>query len=282
MRMKWLRKVKSANIVIMVQVESDPVAHERPRLGRNGNVYTPEKTAIYKEWLAWQIRAGLPAQTDMEKAQTIYGVQALFFRSNKQRIDVDNLLKTVLDATTMAGVWRDDSQVHEVITRLWTGQNKPGTQFMIYKIEEESGRLSSRYTPNPCAYCGRLIERRSKGYRQKYCSNECRQNASRVAMKCAHCDKPFSILKCQVRNPGSKKSGPYLRQFCSRICSVEFHRTKVLYRERDNWRCEKCGKMVSRKEYKVCRGCSMLERGNPTSNYWKLRHKVSGNHSASP
>lgn len=36
---------------------------------------------------------------------------ALFFRDTRRRVDVDNLLKLVLDAGTDAGLWHDDSQI---------------------------------------------------------------------------------------------------------------------------------------------------------------------------
>lgn len=42
------------------------------------------------------------------------GVKLVFHQPNKQRRDLDNLLKATLDALTKAGLWQDDSQIERL------------------------------------------------------------------------------------------------------------------------------------------------------------------------
>ena len=105
----------------------------RPRVVR-GNTYTPEPYRSYKERLAWLLReamGGLPTNLT-----ATLKVEAGFFRSTKRRVDLDNLLKAVLDAATEAGVWQDDSQVREIVSWMELGQSDPHTAIRISVLGE--------------------------------------------------------------------------------------------------------------------------------------------------
>lgn len=73
-----------------------------------GRRFTPVKLKNAERDLAMGIRSGLLTDAPLLSNVAIVGV---FFISNRRRVDVDNLMKTVLDAGTQAGAWRDDCQV---------------------------------------------------------------------------------------------------------------------------------------------------------------------------
>lgn len=134
-------------------------------------------------------------------------VICLFFRSNRQRIDCDNMIKQFLDAAT--GVcWVDDCQVTAQLgiveydpdrprTVVVIGEHRstlvrePGKQFICalcgepFTTPRQSGKFCSRRCaslskgadlsePVPCARCKKPFKRRT--VKQKFCSVQCRSN----------------------------------------------------------------------------------------------------------
>lgn len=273
----WPISVSADDIILVVECGGDPIAHQRPRRSRGGHFYTPNKTREYKEKLADIIKTTPRSSARLLAMSDTYGVQAKFYRSNRQRIDVDNLLKTIMDATTTAGLWLDDSQVHEICGTVEKGSPRPRVEFMIYRHhlrgDEASG--GDYDFQKKCAHCGRDISRKSyPSTQRKYCSNNCASEAKRLKLRCPQCGKDFSVPQSFMRRNVNPGGGFYARRFCSRECSIKYHsnlrRTKG--KESDKWICTMCDGRVSRKEYKVCRACSMKTRSDPTTNYWKLRH----------
>ena len=53
------------------------------------------------------------------------GVDILLRKPDNRKRDLDNTTKSLLDALTKAGVWADDSLVHDIRLR-WDGVEKPG------------------------------------------------------------------------------------------------------------------------------------------------------------
>jgi len=131
-RPNWPIPIEEGKILFNIEFLGDPVAHERPRKGRFGKFYTPSKTRNYKEALSWEIRLKIKHLDYKDKPESFYGLQAIFYRSTRQRIDVDNLLKTVLDSITQSGFWSDDTKVHEVAARVEKAQINPHTNFIVY------------------------------------------------------------------------------------------------------------------------------------------------------
>ncbi len=84
-------------------VPGDPVPKERPRVV-NGYSYTPQRTVDAEEEVASHLR-------ELGLFSGNVAVICVFVRSTRRRVDVDNLLKTVLDAGNRAKIWDDDSQV---------------------------------------------------------------------------------------------------------------------------------------------------------------------------
>lgn len=265
----WIFPIEQSDIIFELEFIGEPIAHERPRLGKASRPYTPQKTRNYKEALAWTIKS--KAKDPKNRKDILYGIQAIFYRSNRQRIDIDNLFKTVMDSLTLAGFWTDDAQVREISSRLLKGQKQAKTRFIIYKIANEW----LKETVSECLYCGGIISAQ-KTYPssiRKFCSKECASKSKRITIICKWCKKSFEIPRsCAIETSAGYK---YARQFCSRECSINYHQQlkRIGGKESDKWKCQICGGRVSRKEYIMCRACSMKARSDPTSNYWKLRHK---------
>ncbi len=81
-----------------------PVPKGRPRLGKNGNVYTPRRTKEYETFVAWKtkevVKEPLVGDVAMDIKVYIKG----------QCGDLDNLEKAILDG--MNGIaYKDDKQV---------------------------------------------------------------------------------------------------------------------------------------------------------------------------
>ncbi len=86
-----------------------PVPKARPRWSpKNHRMYTPATTAAAETSIAWLFRAALGGSVMF--CDTV-ALVALFVVPTRQRKDLDNLLKLVMDAGNQARAWTDDSLV---------------------------------------------------------------------------------------------------------------------------------------------------------------------------
>ncbi len=97
---------------LTLTVAGRPVAKERPRLGANGNMYTPRRTAMWEDLIAWNVRGERARFGDAEVA-----LRCTFYVAGRAP-DGDNLLKTVADALQKSGAIRNDSQIREWQARI--------------------------------------------------------------------------------------------------------------------------------------------------------------------
>ena len=145
---------------ISVFVAGEPKPQPRPKaFARNGRagVYDP---GTAKEWknairhrLAKYTLAAIdgPLRVTLEfllpRPKSHYGtgrnskqLKESAPRNHTQRPDVDNLAKAVLDALSLGcgmGLWRDDTQVVELVARkAWADMTPPGMFLMIEPIHE--------------------------------------------------------------------------------------------------------------------------------------------------
>lgn len=101
------------------------------RMGGKVRVITPQKTRTYEGTIADLARAAVgnvaldgpislkvwavfPRTQDMAKVYKKTGRTkhpSAWIWAHKQRIDIDNILKSIMDGLTQAGVWLDDRQV---------------------------------------------------------------------------------------------------------------------------------------------------------------------------
>lgn len=97
---------------ITITLDGEPVPKARPRFGR-GRVYTPARTKKFETDLAWMAKREMIGRKPLAGALK---VEIVFAMTRPEFVDVDNLTKAALDACNGV-VWRDDSQVVELVAR---------------------------------------------------------------------------------------------------------------------------------------------------------------------
>ena len=101
-------------VVFSGQIAGEPFPAVRPRFdSRTKRTHTDPAYRQALDVLEWELAAGRKvAHPTAEAVQ----VTVAFYRRTRGRVDVDNLLKTVLDAANGV-LWLDDSQVVEARVR---------------------------------------------------------------------------------------------------------------------------------------------------------------------
>jgi Holliday junction resolvase RusA-like endonuclease len=174
------------------------------------------------------------------------GVALAFYTQTRQRRDLDNLEKLILDACTNL-LWGDDLQIVELISRVYRGHHTPRTELTVYTIGqgyqrqcEECNSIipnfhkmlvksrNTRFCSKTCydvaqqkgryvycTTCTKRIYRQNDKLIQKrwFCSSECRSVAITAHRICRHCQQPFQ--KAGQRN-----------SFCSEVCRYAWHTVK--------------------------------------------------------
>ena len=271
---KWLIGFDESRLVMELELAGNPIAHQRPRFVRTGHCYTPKTSREYRKSLSNAMRKlVIEPATDKDLR---YGVQVYFYRSNGQRIDIDNLLKSVLDSGNDAKVWKDDSQVIEIAGRLYTKQEKPRIEIVIYYLDKNLDGIKGVYKSNKyCEYCGNEITSPSyPSSQRRFCSYECSCKSKRITLNCRLCGKEFEIPRSLLDKNTKYGKGRNERQFCSRKCSLAHLAKSKKKNGSDKWRCHTCGGRVSRKEYTRCKACFIKSREEIKSNYWGVRRVV--------
>src|SRR5690606_37080701 len=115
-------------------VPGRPHGKRRPRVtmrGRKAVVYTPPETREYEQRVAWEAKAAGARVLDGP-----VGVRIICVTSRRNRPDLDNAAKSVLDG--LNGVaYADDSQVVELHVYAMTGEPER-VEVEIVSVEEEA------------------------------------------------------------------------------------------------------------------------------------------------
>lgn len=285
------------NIIATFVVPGDPASKARARFTKRGakNVaYTPQNVKVGEAKIAAAFleATGNVRGTDKEAA---YGVACRFYSATRQRRDVDNMVKLVLDGLNKVA-FPDDSQVTEIKAgKEYAGREAARTEVTVYA----TGRMNRlRQT---CAHCGtEYVTYESVQDRVRYCSPECRKSAGserRATLadaNCEHCGKSFSRrsrsgrrprfcsrecaaeagridVTCIVCGTVARKRKSSANRFCSDACAHRWARAEQKKAGKGRGTCQTCGGPVTRKEYRQCRPCRLSSplphkvssRGNP-------------------
>lgn len=188
-----------------ITIPGDPVTTARARFSSRGGfgvVYTPAKSIQYQNVVATYVQA---ASSERGLRYT-FRVEAKFFKAGRQRTDIDNLLKSVLDGCTRSGIWADDSQVREVSAKLLLAQDEPRLELVLEEVEDGSPKWPL------CKTCGKEIKRAYKypGVNRESCSKACRYAEKSLKCVCPVCSAEFWLAKSTAK----------LRETCSKRCST--------------------------------------------------------------
>jgi Holliday junction resolvase RusA-like endonuclease len=189
---------------VRIEIPGEPRSKARPRFTGGGKVYSSKEQRAHEDAIAWAVRAKIGNRPFLGNVQ----VEVWFYRSNKQRIDLDNLLKSVLDGANGIA-WRDDVQVTSIGARLHLDPQNPRT-ILILRDDEESTmpRGTAVDLVATCETCGRDFTWRryeSASREPRFCSNACRMCRPRW---CVECGAPFRT-----------RSG--VQQLCSKRCRMD-------------------------------------------------------------
>ena len=202
-------------------VPVEPASKARHRTGvRGGKIrhYKDAKTTQSQHLVSLHFRKESGPVTPGEQGA---GVSMVFYLGKRQRRDVDNMVKLVLDGLT-GYAWKDDSQVTEISAKSVHESDDPRTEVHVYPTED----LPNRFRRN-CEHCGKgFICPPSWEPTRKYCSHECRGEAVRLKREkeCTNCGKKY---RTATGEKGSKQ------KFCSMDCKYDYGRVQVT--------CSGCG-----------------------------------------
>lgn len=109
----------------MLVLPGAPAAKGRPRFTREGRAYKTGEDGQAEARTGWHFRRAFRQPWTGNLA-----VGAVFFRPDRQRIDVDNLLKHVCDAGNGIG-WLDDAQITAVYGVAELDAQRPRTVLVV-------------------------------------------------------------------------------------------------------------------------------------------------------
>lgn len=131
--MDIIKKIKEEDIILNLIIKGEPKSASRPRFSTHPfHVYMPEDVKKYQQYIYFKIKEKLP-NTPPDEFNS-FGLYVKFYRSNRQRIDIDNLIKCLMDGITLAKVWKDDAQLQELYAEKFYKQKIPRVEFILFKI----------------------------------------------------------------------------------------------------------------------------------------------------
>jgi Holliday junction resolvase RusA-like endonuclease len=220
----------------VLTIAGEPRSKARPRFGGNGRVYTPRKQVEAEALLGWHFRRAF-----REPLSGNLAVVCLFFRSTHGRVDVDNMLKHVMDAANTI-VWHDDYQVTGMVGAVDLDRERPRT---VIGIARHVSTMTRDGIPErTCAHCGKAFAVQAHTSKQATCSRSCavllRGGVRRAPRECAQCRVVFQ--------PTGKG-----QEFCGNECRLAALHAR--HATPDRRTCVDCGTRLPSATARRCRAC---------------------------
>jgi Holliday junction resolvase RusA-like endonuclease/endogenous inhibitor of DNA gyrase (YacG/DUF329 family) len=231
-----------SDFVRVVVIEGVPKSKARPRFGRNGRAYALDEQVAAEQALGWRLKESFAEPLDGNLA-----VGCIFYRPTSHRVDVDNMLKHVMDSANLV-VWHDDYQVTAQVGIVELDAERPRTVIVIGRHISSMERSGHAEKSIVCPQCG--VRFTSKQHRPKFCSRACSSRSRgedlSAQVPCAWCRKAF-----HRRSAGAR--------FCSNACRLASLNAPT--RGRPLALCVACGARLSKAGYKHCRACWVEGKG---------------------
>lgn len=276
-------------IVATFAIQGEPVSKARARFtgyGSKTRAYTPANVVDAERAVAIAFRAA-GGKFDPSN-QTAFGIDVTFHSGTRQRRDVDNMLKLILDG--LNGVaWVDDTQVLDIVGRKrFTSRADARTEVTVYRTGTlkqqtqpcarcgdplptyDSWKSAARYCApcrqivrhikrgaqvRTCSHCGAEFLSHGQKRETQFCSRECFAAHGRVTIPCAVCGTAFEQYRSWADS----------RPYCSASCVQENARRRARERRTKHFpgTCLICGAGTTRKEYKRCNPCKLAGKAVP-------------------
>lgn len=225
-------------------IPGEPPSKSRPRFTKTGRAYQSKADQNAEERTAWHFRRAF--RGDQPWTGNV-ALGCVFFRPNKQRIDVDNMLKHVCDAANGIA-WVDDSQVTAVYGVAELDAEHPRTVLVLTRHHSSLVRGSDNTAD--CEHCGKpfsLVGKKPKRFCTPVCAYKARGHHLAEPVTCKGCQKSFRRTTTQ-------------QVFCTRDCWFTYNKGRPRKKRAVRSKCADCGKPLSHSRGGRCRGCW---RANP-------------------
>lgn len=176
------------HISILV-VDGQPKSKSRARRGKGGHMFTPNEQRIAEQALGYRLKSVIRSPFAGNLA-----VACVFFRANHHRVDVDNMLKHVMDSAN--GIcWNDDYQVTAMVGIAEVDAVRPRTVIAIGPHQSTMTRDSIAAERLTCQHCGQAFGIRNRTTTRRFCSRTCasRSRERTSYRKCVDCGKEGRI-----------------------------------------------------------------------------------------
>lgn len=122
------------DLVLSVVHHGQPMPKQRPRFAPGGWAYSGQRSRHYER----ELRAAFRAATGQKRpdGRSAFALCCRFYRADRVRCDLDNLVKSVADAANGV-VWADDSQVVRLEAEMHKAQGEPRVEVTIYRVRVE-------------------------------------------------------------------------------------------------------------------------------------------------
>lgn len=217
-------------VEVIFTIPGDPATKARHRSAiRNGRIHNYSDPKMVKAQR--NVSNHYLAERGPGPAGTMgFGVGMDFYVETKQRRDVDNYVKLVLDGLTGLA-WVDDCQVTEISARVHHKSDDPRSVVHVYPTNDYPDPLGRE-----CAFCGTTFRVYESWSARKYCTRDCSSAAMKAnrERECAHCGRSFyprssdGSIHCSVQ---CKSDASSITRPCEQ-CGVDVRRPQSQMKDR--------------------------------------------------
>lgn len=173
------------DLIVAGIIPGNPPTKARPRFSKHGHAYTSAEAREAEKVTAWELKTYFK-----EPLKGNLAVACVFCRRTKGRVDVDNLMKHLLDSANKVA-WYDDYQITALCGMLDLDRENPRTIFAVGQHLNSTMDRSDPTTVGSEGTCTRCGERFTLDTSQRRVCLNCR-SATQGQLVCPSCGGPKS------------------------------------------------------------------------------------------